>query len=161
MKALSKALRDVAALFSDHACTDERARQDAAELICVLARIVDGKPLERAFGAPGDWGYNHPIGAALYAFLQEAPPAHPLPAEAAEVLRTLLAYHANAAALVREGAKLQQARPGEGLNAVADRHEAFANTLLAIGVPMPTKSVESLLSAAAPAPAAPETGGAA
>jgi hypothetical protein len=33
--------------------------------LLVLARIVEGKPVERAFGAPGDWGYEHPIGRAL------------------------------------------------------------------------------------------------
>lgn len=38
---------------------------DNAELLLVLARIVDGETIERAFGAPGDWGYSTPIGAAL------------------------------------------------------------------------------------------------
>jgi hypothetical protein len=40
---------------------------DNAELLVVLARIVEGKSIERAFGRPGDWGYNHPIGRALAA----------------------------------------------------------------------------------------------
>lgn len=38
---------------------------DTAELVRVLARVVEGKPTERAFGAPGDWGYETPIGRAL------------------------------------------------------------------------------------------------
>jgi hypothetical protein len=38
---------------------------DTAELIDVLARVVEGKPLAKAFGAPGDWGYGKPIGDAL------------------------------------------------------------------------------------------------
>lgn len=42
---------------------------DAAELIQVLRRMVEGTPPLKAFGAPGDWGYNHPIGKALVAHL--------------------------------------------------------------------------------------------
>ena len=38
---------------------------DAAELIRVLARVVEGKPLAKAFGPPGDWGYSNPIGKAI------------------------------------------------------------------------------------------------
>jgi hypothetical protein len=38
---------------------------DDGELLVVLARIVEGMPVERAFGRPGDWGYEHPIGRAL------------------------------------------------------------------------------------------------
>lgn len=41
--------------------------RDEAELIRVLARIIEGKPIDRAFGAPGDWGYSHPVGKALAA----------------------------------------------------------------------------------------------
>jgi len=40
---------------------------DTAELLVVLARILEGRPVERAFGTPGDWGYAHPIGLALAA----------------------------------------------------------------------------------------------
>lgn len=39
---------------------------DDGELLLTLARIVEGMPVEKAFGAPGDWGYEHPIGRALY-----------------------------------------------------------------------------------------------
>jgi hypothetical protein len=44
------------------ACDDLK---DAAELIKVLSRIVEGQPIAKAFGAPGDWGYGTPIGDAL------------------------------------------------------------------------------------------------
>lgn len=37
------------------------------ELLLALARIVEGHCVETAFGAPGDWGYNHPVGRALAA----------------------------------------------------------------------------------------------
>lgn len=39
--------------------------RDDAELLRVLSRILEGKTVERAFGAPGDWGYSTEIGAAL------------------------------------------------------------------------------------------------
>lgn len=47
---------------------------DTHELILVLARIVEGKPVAKAFGAPGDWGYETPIGRAMAS--SPAPPAH-------------------------------------------------------------------------------------
>jgi hypothetical protein len=42
-------------------------KRDVGELLRVLARIAEGKPLARAFGAPGDWGYGTAIGKALAA----------------------------------------------------------------------------------------------
>jgi len=39
--------------------------RDVKDLLGVLAHIVDGKPIDRAFGSPGDWGYQTAIGAAL------------------------------------------------------------------------------------------------
>jgi len=48
--------------------------RDAQELVRVLARVVEGKPLVgsfSAFGAPGDWGYHTDIGKALAAQEQE------------------------------------------------------------------------------------------
>ena len=39
--------------------------RDVKFLLSVLAHIVDGKSVDRAFGSPGDWGYNTPIGDAL------------------------------------------------------------------------------------------------
>ena len=38
---------------------------DVSELLNVLARVAEGKTLAQAFGAPGDWGYDTPIGQAL------------------------------------------------------------------------------------------------
>ena len=66
---LIKAIRDRA---RELRCADRRPPTvgelaDDSELLRVLARIVEGIPVERAFGSPGDWGYNHPIGKALAA----------------------------------------------------------------------------------------------
>lgn len=41
---------------------------NASELVRVLARMVEGKSLYEAFGAPGDFGYESRIGAALYRY---------------------------------------------------------------------------------------------
>lgn len=38
---------------------------DDGELLRVLARILDGKEVDAAFGSPGDWGYSHPIGKCI------------------------------------------------------------------------------------------------
>ena len=35
---------------------------DVCELLKTLSRIVTGKTISEAFGAPGDWGYDTPIG---------------------------------------------------------------------------------------------------
>lgn len=58
---LAVAVRDVADQFREDAANKE----DVRELLLVLARVLEGKPVERAFGAPGDWGYDTPIGDAL------------------------------------------------------------------------------------------------
>ena len=53
-----------------HEYADVQRIKDAADLIGVLAHIVAGKDMRQAFGAPGDWGYDTPIGrgvASLYA----------------------------------------------------------------------------------------------
>lgn len=39
--------------------------RDNAELLCVLARILEGRPVEQAFGGACIWGYSTPIGKAL------------------------------------------------------------------------------------------------
>lgn len=39
--------------------------RDVKDLLGVLAHIVDGKPVDKAFGSPGDWGYGTPIGVAI------------------------------------------------------------------------------------------------
>jgi hypothetical protein len=48
-----------------------RLNKDVAELALVLARLLDGKPALRAFGAPGDWGYDTPMGEAVRTALAE------------------------------------------------------------------------------------------
>jgi hypothetical protein len=64
-KKMVKALRDTAERLRGSELGE--LGHDACELIRVLARIVEGKPMTRAFGAPGDWGYGAPIGEALSA----------------------------------------------------------------------------------------------
>lgn len=44
-----------------------------AELIRCLARLLEGSTPYKAFGAPGDWGYDTPIGTALAADYASAP----------------------------------------------------------------------------------------
>lgn len=63
---LAEILRDKADELheSDHEVSPKQ-RYDAAELMRVLARVLEGKEIHRAFGAPGDWGYGTPIGDAL------------------------------------------------------------------------------------------------
>ena len=59
---LANILRDMAeASYQQSGITQE------GELINVLARVLEGKEIERAFGAPGDWGYGTLIGQALAA----------------------------------------------------------------------------------------------
>ena len=57
---LGEAVRDVA-----DAVGNDSDMRDVAELLKVLARVIEGRTLASAFGAPGDWGYSHPIGKAL------------------------------------------------------------------------------------------------
>lgn len=38
---------------------------DCVDLLRACARLVEGKTIYHAFGAPGDWGYGTPIGDAL------------------------------------------------------------------------------------------------
>jgi hypothetical protein len=61
---LAAVLREHAEIIKAH---DPRHDDDldTAELVLVLARVVEGKELAKAFGAPGDWGYGTPIGDAL------------------------------------------------------------------------------------------------
>lgn len=80
MSALSKALRDlgqrVRDVNYDHdlADKDQKAANDvraAADLLRVLANVVDGKGVLWAMGAPGDWGYGTPVGDGLLAELSK------------------------------------------------------------------------------------------
>jgi hypothetical protein len=67
---LSMALRNKAADVRNIDATtskEDDVLRDAADLLRVLAHVVDGKPLAKAFGAPGDWGYGTPIGDAIAA----------------------------------------------------------------------------------------------
>lgn len=74
IKSLSMALRNKATELSSVAAEpgevdattakQDQTLRDAAELIRVLARLVEGRPIAKAFGAPGDWGYETPVGAA-------------------------------------------------------------------------------------------------
>jgi hypothetical protein len=43
-------------------------------LIRALGSIIEGVPVMRAMGSPGDWGYGTPIGDALLAMLQAPEP---------------------------------------------------------------------------------------
>ncbi len=62
IRARSRALRDA----GDSPLTTGQLADDG-ELLLALARIVEGHCVERAFGVPGDWGYNHSVGRALAA----------------------------------------------------------------------------------------------
>lgn len=68
----SIAKRNLAAAISQRAedvhigeSVDPQLYSDAKDLLRALARIVNGESLHSAFGAPGDWGYQTPIGRAL------------------------------------------------------------------------------------------------
>lgn len=45
---------------------DHVTKIDDAQLLRCLARMLSGQAVKTAFGAPGDWGYESPIGAALH-----------------------------------------------------------------------------------------------
>lgn len=67
-KLLAKAIHAEANTLGDKHC-------HARELIRVLARLVEGKTIDQAMGAPGAWGYGTPLGDALFALLKEPEPA--------------------------------------------------------------------------------------
>lgn len=69
--ALGKAVRDAAEKLN------AAEHFDASELLRVLARIVEGRSIDKAFGAPGDWGYGTAIGDALFKLLKEPQPPKP------------------------------------------------------------------------------------
>jgi hypothetical protein len=69
--ALAVAIRNHASILRD---ADQKPPTigelaDCSDLVLALARIVERstepRVIGRAFGAPGDWGYNSPIGRAL------------------------------------------------------------------------------------------------
>lgn len=67
-QSLSAALRNKAAEIRNvnvETAQEDQTLRDAADLLRVLAHIVDGMPMQKAFGRPGDWGYETPLGEAL------------------------------------------------------------------------------------------------
>jgi hypothetical protein len=63
VREVAQQLRKVELEYSD----SKEIVDDAAELLKVLARILEGNPAPRAFGAPGYYGYETAIGKALAA----------------------------------------------------------------------------------------------
>lgn len=67
-KSLSQALRNEAERLREEGVTTET--RESSRYLDVLARIVENiltiEEVYRVFGAPGDWGYSHPIGEALH-----------------------------------------------------------------------------------------------
>lgn len=71
---LSTALRNKAAsvrLINVTTEKDDSLIRDAADLLRVLANVVEGKSLRKALGAPGDWGYETDIGQAISAWITD------------------------------------------------------------------------------------------
>ena len=68
---MAEALRALAGsvdLIRDNLERDDSDQlSDASEVIRVFARVLEGRPIEKAFGAPGDWGYETSIGRSLTA----------------------------------------------------------------------------------------------
>jgi len=46
---------------------ESESLRDASSLLRVLAALIEGESLHKAFGSPGDWGYETEIGQALIA----------------------------------------------------------------------------------------------
>lgn len=63
---------------------DDTGMREAYELIIVLARIVDGVDMRKAFGAPGDWGYDTELGQSVWG-LHKPPAQTPSATELEEV----------------------------------------------------------------------------
>jgi hypothetical protein len=63
VREVAQQLRKVELEYSDSGVIVD----DAVELLKVLARILEGTPAPRAFGVPGDYGYETSIGKALAA----------------------------------------------------------------------------------------------
>lgn len=70
-KQLAKAVRDAAVKVAPDDAPDRVEAIDAAELLRCFARLLEGKTLDEAMGAPGDWGYGTPIGDATHALIKE------------------------------------------------------------------------------------------
>jgi hypothetical protein len=79
---LAQLLREEAEGFQERRIVEPERLSDVTELIRVLARLLEGKEIHKAFGAPGDWGYSNPIGKALAA-------AYRIPGSAGEATKEL------------------------------------------------------------------------
>lgn len=74
-KPLADAIREISEALrerdgDDHHLVGEETLRDAAELLNCLARLCERgylgiQAVHKCFGAPGDFGYSHPIGKAL------------------------------------------------------------------------------------------------
>ena len=63
--------RDLRNAILEHATENNPDLDPHTEgLIRVLGSVIEGVPIERAMGAPGDWGYGTPIGDAHLALLK-------------------------------------------------------------------------------------------
>lgn len=89
LRRVAQDARDASISYDEIEGSDERAIKDAAELTCVLARILDGKSVYHAFGAPGDWGYETPIGNALALLYQDRGATLPMACLAAAAPRRM------------------------------------------------------------------------
>jgi hypothetical protein len=66
LRAMADTPRMVAMTIDDLDSKSCRELREASELVLVLARLLTGKTVHEAFGAPGDWGYETTIGQSLY-----------------------------------------------------------------------------------------------
>ena len=62
---LAAVLREISSRIADEPADHSEDVKDAAEVCRVMARVLLGDNIERAFGAIGDWGYETAIGKAL------------------------------------------------------------------------------------------------
>jgi hypothetical protein len=68
---ITKEQRDLTAAITEHAESENPDLDPhTMALIRVLGSVIEGVDPIRAMGAPGDWGYDTPIGDALLALLQ-------------------------------------------------------------------------------------------
>lgn len=67
---IAMALRNTAAKVRQvevQNAADHDLLRDAAELLRVLSRLMEGQVPIKAFGPPGDWGYDTELGQAVVA----------------------------------------------------------------------------------------------
>jgi len=82
-KMITQQQRDLRNAIVEHA---EKADPDmdptTTALISVLGSVIEGIPVKRALGSPGNWGYGKPIGDALLELLKSSPELFELDAHA-------------------------------------------------------------------------------